>query len=450
MKTKKRTGGIAAKKIMLPIIAVLFILHTVIIVLIVQISATTSQLSRTMQNAGRYTQEASSLVSSVGLLSETTSSYVLKPEDESNVGSVNAYAKELHDNPDFGEALLARFDTYDVPKPAKDALKVAVENAEFMVETQLKAIALIYSEYPFPSDNPKYEFIPYLKSILSDLSQEEQDFDTARAQEEAIDLIADSAYARARRDVSENVGTCVGIIQGNSNAVAGEMSDKVHVQRTTMWICTIATIVILAASASVLYFQMVRPLILMAKTIPTGEDLKEMYGLREVRTVSFAYNETSRGRDALEEMLRAAADTDALTGVPNRHCYQQYMADLKESKGPVAILLFDIDYLKNTNDTKGHKTGDKHICVAAECITDCFGKDCFRIGGDEFAAIVKDSAPMQVADMLIRFERKTKEKGVSVSFGWAYTEDVSGADMEGLIDEADKKMYEYKLSKRRS
>ncbi|MBP5686601.1 MAG: GGDEF domain-containing protein, partial [Clostridia bacterium] len=387
MKTKKRTGGIAARKIILPIIAVLFTLHTVIIVLIVQISATTSQLSRTMQNAGIYTQEASSLVSSVGLLSETTSSYVLKPEDESNVGSVNAYAKELHDNPDFGEALIERFDTYDVPKPAKDALKVAVENAEFMVETQLKAIALINSEYPLPDDDPRYAYIAHVKELLPALSQEEQDLDADGVKEEARKLIADSRYAMARRDVSENVGKCVGIIQGNSNSVAGEISDKVYFQRTTMWVCTITTIVIIAASAAVIYFQMIRPLIRMAKKIPIGEDLKEMQGLREIRTVSFAYNEMSRRRDALEGVMRAAAETDALTGVSNRHCYQQYMAELKESKGSVAVLLFDIDYLKTTNDTKGHKAGDRHIRLSAECIADCFGKDCFRIGGDEFAAI---------------------------------------------------------------
>ncbi|MBP5466359.1 MAG: GGDEF domain-containing protein, partial [Clostridia bacterium] len=165
---------------------------------------------------------------------------------------------------------------------------------------------------------------------------------------------------------------------------------------------------------------------------------------KEVRTVAGAYNEVHKRRDALDAILRSAAETDALTGVQNRYCYEQYLLELSESDCSGAVFLFDINFLKQTNDTKGHEAGDNLIRAVAECIVDCFGKDCFRLGGDEFAAIVKNCTHESVAEMIKRFESETKKRNVSVSFGWAYTYRIANTNLKFLMNEADQKMYEQK------
>ena len=81
-RTGKKVGGISANSLVMPIVVVLAILHIVIIGLILAISAYSGSLSRIMQDSGAYTQDATSLLASSSLLSETASHYVLMPVTE--------------------------------------------------------------------------------------------------------------------------------------------------------------------------------------------------------------------------------------------------------------------------------------------------------------------------------------------------------------------------------
>ena len=120
------------------------------------------------------------------------------------------------------------------------------------------------------------------------------------------------------------------------------------------------------------------------------------------------------------------------------------MLESGESGYSVAVLLFDINYLKQTNDTQGHLMGDKLIRTAAECISSCFGEDCFRFGGDEFAAVVKNCEPEKIDQMIQKFRETEKQNNVSISLGCAYTDEIGKTTVKKLLDEADKKMYEHK------
>ena len=160
-----------------------------------------------------------------------------------------------------------------------------------------------------------------------------------------------------------------------------------------------------------------------------------------MRLVASAYNGVSRRRDELDSILRSAAETDALTNLPNRYRFEQYILEAETSGYSVAVLLFDVNYLKATNDTQGHLAGDKLLINVAECISSCFGDNCFRLGGDEFAAIVRDCTPESIEAMISRFEEVQKEKNVSISFGYAYTDEIGKTSFKKLLDEADQKMY---------
>ena len=111
---------------------------------------------------------------------------------------------------------------------------------------------------------------------------------------------------------------------------------------------------------------------------------------------------------------------------------------------PLAVLLFDINFLKKTNDTEGHLAGDRLIRTAADCISSCFGQNSFRFGGDEFAAVVMNCTPDTVEKMIDDFREAQKKKNVSVSVGYAYTRDSGKTTFRELMDEADRNMYKEK------
>jgi diguanylate cyclase (GGDEF)-like protein len=85
------------------------------------------------------------------------------------------------------------------------------------------------------------------------------------------------------------------------------------------------------------------------------------------------------------------AFTDSLTGLSNRAAFDCALAALKcDLPGRWALLVLDLDNLKVVNDTFGHHAGDCLLRTAAGRIADrAGGGQAFRIGGDEFAVILK-------------------------------------------------------------
>ena len=436
MEKNKRKSGFSAKILTIPIVATIFALHAIIIILVMQIGASTTRLSTVMGNAGRYSQEATSLIAGTSLLSETAVNFVLRPDGKAGEGTLKAHANELKQHSERrGSQLVKTFENYDVPEAAKEALRIAADCAEKMTEAQTHAIALVRVSHAV-SDDPSLQAIPTYELTAEELNMTDEERKTA-----AEDLLLGQEYSENRRDVSDYVNRCVGIIQQSSSEIAEGISIRVNNQRISIWVCTIVTIVVMIGSVFLIALQVIHPLANMARTIPTGKNLKEKSGLSEIRTVAWAYNDVCKRRNTLEDILRFTAETDALTGIPNRYCYEQHLLELEGQDCSVAIFLFDINFLKKTNDTKGHTAGDQLIRSAAESIAECFGKDSFRLGGDEFSAVVKNCTPESVEKTINEFEQKMKERDISISYGWSYTDNLSSTNLHTLFETADKNMY---------
>ena len=435
-KTGKKSG-VPAGKVVMPIVVLIAILHILVIVMILKINTSSGNLSRIMQNSGIYTQDATSLLGGSSLLSETSSNFVLMPlaeNGEVNVGPLAAYANELKQDR-RGKDVLQRFRTYDVPEQAMEHLEIAAESADYMLDAQLHAIALIRSVYQVPS-------IPALAGIPDyELTEEELSMPEAARENAARTLVLGSTYGLNKQSVSQNVNACVEILQQTSAQKAAETGRQVSMLRTALWVATISIIVIMTATFFFLFTQVLLPLGNFARMIPAGIALDDKHGAREVRTVAAAYNGVRKRRDALDVILRSAAETDALTNLPNRYRFEQFILEAEESGYSVAVLLFDVNYLKQTNDSYGHLAGDKLLCTAAECIRASFGDNCFRFGGDEFAAIVVNCTPADIEKMMRQFEEIEKAKNVSISCGYAYTDDIGKTTYKQLLDEADRNMY---------
>ncbi|MBR3105784.1 MAG: GGDEF domain-containing protein [Clostridia bacterium] len=368
-------------------------------------------------------------------MSETSTNFVLMPKTET--GEINVYPLAAYSNelkiPRRGNQVMERFQGYDVSEEALSLLSTAADSATKMMDAKLHALALVNTVHPLPD-------IDYLNSIpLPALTEEEQAMTDDDKMAAAKLYVLGSVYSLNKQSVSQNVNECVEVIRASSSVKAAETARRVHIQRTVLWITTVAIMVILIGTFIVLYTQIIYPLADFVKLISANQTLDERKGLREVRLLAVAYNSLVKRRDALDGILRSAAETDALSNLPNRYRFEQFMLESGESGYSIGVLLFDINFLKQTNDTKGHLVGDKLIRTAAECISSCFGADCFRFGGDDFAAVVKNCDPETIQQMIRKFEETEKQKNVSISMGFAYADEIGKTTVKKLLDEADKK-----------
>ena len=432
--------GVSVHVLVLPLVIVLAVLHVAIIGLFFSISKESNRLSSIMRNAGTYTQDATSLLAGSSTLSETASSFVLLPileNGEVDVGPLNAYAQELTMDR-RGDQVMARFREYDVSAEAEALLAQAADSANQLWEAQLHALALVNAVYPVPQ-TPPLTGIP-----LPELTAEEAAMPDGQKLSVARSLVLGSAYGQNKYAVAQGVNGCVGLIQQQSAQESAKTAQHVGVLRAMMWVATLSIMVILICAFITLYLQIMRPLGRFEKLIPQDEPLDEKRGFREVRLVARAYNGVLKRRNDLDQILRSAAETDALTNLPNRYRFEQYVVESQERGCSMAVALFDVNYLKRTNDTEGHLAGDELLRHAADCIAACFGENCFRFGGDEFAAIVTDCTRNDIDEMIRKFEKKEEQENVSISVGCAYTDDISKTTVQNLLEEADRNMYAQK------
>ena len=154
--------------------------------------------------------------------------------------------------------------------------------------------------------------------------------------------------------------------------------------------------------------------------------------------------------------VHAQAYTDGMTGVGNKTAYLQLVHEMNDKieKGNVAfsVIVFDVNVLKMVNDEFGHEEGDRLILGTATCIKNVFGvKNVFRIGGDEFIAVLPNvSAEVVFAafDDLDEEIRRTNaalppEVRTPVSFSRGEATFRPGEDKEfrEVLRRADKKLY---------
>src|SRR6267154_402262 len=157
----------------------------------------------------------------------------------------------------------------------------------------------------------------------------------------------------------------------------------------------------------------------------------------------------------LEDHLRQQAARDPLTGLTNyRHLAEVLDMEIKRSERTgreFALLLFDLDGLKQINDRYGHLTGSHAICRVADVLSFCRDIDtAARYGGDEFAVVLPETDAEAANNVAQRICDSIANDGMepilSVSIGVAvYPHD--GERIEALLRAADVAMYLMKAKK---
>ena len=148
------------------------------------------------------------------------------------------------------------------------------------------------------------------------------------------------------------------------------------------------------------------------------------------------------------------AEKDVMTGLYNRSAFEHWEQNMEDYNG-YAIVTFDLNNLKYCNDNIGHAAGDAYIEASAKLIREIFGKygKCYRIGGDEFCAIIRKNKRFNIEKYKKRLrwrEKQITEKlgivglNVHIACGYAEYDNEKDEDFESTRSRADKKMYESK------
>jgi diguanylate cyclase (GGDEF)-like protein/PAS domain S-box-containing protein len=169
------------------------------------------------------------------------------------------------------------------------------------------------------------------------------------------------------------------------------------------------------------------------------------------------FQDVTRERQTADQLIYLA-ERDALTGLYNRHRFNEELArmiaDAQRHESRLALLFFDLDDFKYINDTFGHRAGDAMLIrVAGEVAGQVRRNELFsRLGGDEFAILVpeiSDEMLRVLADRItraiamVRFQYEGQSLRLTSSLGIAVYPDHAD-NVEDLIARADTAMYQAK------
>lgn len=146
------------------------------------------------------------------------------------------------------------------------------------------------------------------------------------------------------------------------------------------------------------------------------------------------------------------AETDPLTGVPNRRAFDRAVEAVITTSGTTSVVALDLDNLKTLNDRHGHPAGDDTLRLVAAAMRSVLRpRDLFaRVGGDEFIALLPDTAPLVAHDVAGRMQASA---GNVVTASGATASVSSGvatgpnAEIMATITEADLRLYEAKRAR---
>ncbi|HET9347219.1 MAG TPA: GGDEF domain-containing protein, partial [Candidatus Limnocylindrales bacterium] len=160
------------------------------------------------------------------------------------------------------------------------------------------------------------------------------------------------------------------------------------------------------------------------------------------------------------QVAEARASTDALTGLPNRRYFDEFvglLARRRRAGDAVGILMVDIDRFKKLNDTHGHAVGDEVLRAVAGAIAGAVREDDVpaRFGGEEFAVLLRNPTRDEAVEVGERIREAVASldlvavgvAGTSVSVGVAVA-DEPGQPIPDVIERADKALYEAKRTGR--
>lgn len=199
--------------------------------------------------------------------------------------------------------------------------------------------------------------------------------------------------------------------------------------------------------------------------IPSVDSAERTF--RKILSIAKENQEKERGK---EEQDPRKSPRDTLTGLYTRECFErfkQFEFNPDNDDNNIALLFFDLDNLKTTNDTKGHAVGDELIKDASNWLRSVFdeNKDYItRVGGDEFLVVSRnheknvnfeenlhdriEKSLVSNPALSISYGITTYRKNIKLETSGPEPKEFEDLDLSYALHQSDIKMYNMKKTNR--
>ena len=334
---------------------------------------------------------------------------------------------------------------------------------------QIKDIKAMDSGYAFIVENERGTII-FHPSI--DLLGTPEDQRPLTPPEFTAGLLAGKNHIQYRFEGVEKHCYVLPLSNGMTIVVTAPVSEVNGIWLRFVFQIVVASVLITSAAivAAVLFSRRLtkplKDLTLVAKEIDRGNYKVRLdyHGDDEIRVLSNTVNQLISNLGEYVEDLNQLAYADSLTSVHNRSAFDIAMKELDRQietgeQPEFAIAMFDCDNLKEINDEFGHDKGNVYLRNSCNLICLVFAhSEIYRIGGDEFVAILKSEDYYDREALLAAFRKKSVEiaafakegwESISVSVGIATYDPHIDHNANDVLTHADHLMYTDKRAKKK-
>lgn len=316
----------------------------------------------------------------------------------------------------------------------------------------------------------------YLKSADGAVHYHPVFFDGVVAGDEALDILSnkdimgkknsEGKIIRYKEDGQRRVMTFETLRNGMKLVLCDKSSDvyadRVHAVVIILILAAVLEIIFILVTAR-LASHIIRPLELLtvaAKKISAGKlDINLPSETNdEIGILIRAFNTTAAHLRKYTSSMETLAYQDAMTKVKNPVSYKLTIDNLekqiRQGLAQFAVVMCDLNNLKQINDQYGHKAGDRAIQIAAGIICRTFPySSVFRIGGDEFVVILQGIEYESRATRFAEFDKHINEnkakvvesyEAVSIARGMSVYDPKVDSTYQQVFERADAAMYQNK------
>ncbi len=381
-------------------------------------------------------QAVHSMREASNFLTEQSREFVISGEK----AHLKAYLDEINDTQRRDLALKV-LEEYQSDSNSLKELQAAVDSSNELAETEMYAMYLAAEASGMSEEEIRECFGE------RELSADEAALSAEEKRSTAIELLFDDTYTRTKEEIQEeSYKSLENLIENTRARQIESYEDAISRLKQTRWMFML----ILGASLFSLIITavfVVVPLRRSVRYIHASEKLP-LKGAAEYIYLAETYNHMLETTQKHQEQLSFEATHDELTGVFNRKVFEELRGELFETG--IAMLLVDVDYFKEVNDTYGHEKGDAVLKKIAEILVNSFRADDYvcRIGGDEFAVIMRHMTPGLKGIVLSKVDNVRALLAAAIDIP-PVTLSIGAAFSGGEIDEdvyrrADEALYEVK------
>lgn len=228
-----------------------------------------------------------------------------------------------------------------------------------------------------------------------------------------------------------------------------------------MTILLVTPLIVFVNPLVIILPQIIADVIVVTEIYRSGQSAGDVINFTVYAVLSmmacYAFQKTKRTLYIKQYQLKEQAIRDPLTGIFNRQQLREdgerIWAQSIGNKKIVSVIMADIDYFKDINDSYGHLMGDKCIQTVASVFQSVCNKSeysCYRYGGEEFVMILENtdnySASLKVEEIMLHLKTELEKIGINLTLSYGVYSDypTENNNLEQYLTYADRLLYESK------